>query len=155
ESFERLDALHRDKKKLRGIPTGFKDLDNILAGLQRSDLFVLAARPSMGKAQPLDAQVLPLHGWESMRNVAIGNQLASIDGEPSTVVGTLRQGEQDIYSIRFSDGRVVEATRDHLWEVQYREWTEPRIMTTAEIAGKLTKKRYQGRLWIDMFNGKF
>ncbi len=49
ESFERLDALHRDKKKIRGIPTGFKDLDNVLAGLQRSDLFVLAARPSMGK----------------------------------------------------------------------------------------------------------
>ncbi|HXR49982.1 MAG TPA: DnaB-like helicase N-terminal domain-containing protein, partial [Verrucomicrobiae bacterium] len=44
-SFERLDALHRDKKKLRGIPTGFKDLDNMIAGLQRSDLFILAARP--------------------------------------------------------------------------------------------------------------
>jgi replicative DNA helicase len=49
ESFERLDDLHKDKKKLRGIPTGFKDMDNMLAGLQRSDLFVLAARPSMGK----------------------------------------------------------------------------------------------------------
>lgn len=49
ESFDRLDDLHKDKKKLRGIPTGFKDLDNILAGLQRSDLFILAARPSMGK----------------------------------------------------------------------------------------------------------
>lgn len=48
-SFERLDALHRDKKKIRGIPTGFKDLDEMLAGLQRSDLFILAARPSMGK----------------------------------------------------------------------------------------------------------
>ena len=48
-SFERLDALHRDKKKLRGLSTGFKDLDQMLAGLQRSDLFVLAARPSMGK----------------------------------------------------------------------------------------------------------
>ncbi len=49
ESFDRLDELHKDKGKLRGIPTGFKDLDGILAGLQRSDLFILAARPSMGK----------------------------------------------------------------------------------------------------------
>lgn len=49
ESFDRLDELHKDKGKLRGIPTGFKDLDNILAGLQRSDLFILAARPSIGK----------------------------------------------------------------------------------------------------------
>ncbi len=49
ESFDRLDELHKDKGKIRGLPTGFKDLDNILAGLQRSDLIVLAARPSMGK----------------------------------------------------------------------------------------------------------
>lgn len=49
ESFERLDDLHKDKGKIRGVPTGFKDLDNILAGLQRSDLIIVAARPSMGK----------------------------------------------------------------------------------------------------------
>jgi replicative DNA helicase len=48
-SFERLDDLHKDKKKIRGIPTGYRDIDDTLAGLQRSDLFILAARPSMGK----------------------------------------------------------------------------------------------------------
>ncbi|MCA9349018.1 replicative DNA helicase [Candidatus Saccharibacteria bacterium] len=48
-SFERLDELHRDKGKLRGVSTGFKDLDNVLAGLQKSDLIVIAARPAMGK----------------------------------------------------------------------------------------------------------
>lgn len=50
DSFERLDELHKDKGKIRGVPTGFRDLDNMLAGLQRSDLFILAARPSMGKS---------------------------------------------------------------------------------------------------------
>lgn len=49
QSFERLDDLHKDKQKLRGIPTGYRDMDGMLAGLQRSDLFILAARPSMGK----------------------------------------------------------------------------------------------------------
>jgi replicative DNA helicase len=49
ESFDRLDDLHKDKGKIRGVPTGFRDLDNILAGWQRSDLVILAARPSMGK----------------------------------------------------------------------------------------------------------
>ena len=49
ESFERLDDLHKDKSKIRGVPTGYKDMDDMLAGLQRSDLFILAARPSMGK----------------------------------------------------------------------------------------------------------
>ncbi len=49
ESFDRLDELHKDKNSLRGIPTGFKALDGVLAGLQKSDLIILAARPSMGK----------------------------------------------------------------------------------------------------------
>jgi replicative DNA helicase len=49
ESFERLNELHSNSGKLRGIPTGFRDMDNLLAGLQNSDLFILAARPSMGK----------------------------------------------------------------------------------------------------------
>jgi len=49
ESFDRLDDLHKDKQKIRGIPSGFKDIDEKLAGFQRSDLVILAARPSMGK----------------------------------------------------------------------------------------------------------
>lgn len=49
EAFDRIDELHREKGKLRGVPTGFKELDNILAGLQNSDLVILAARPSVGK----------------------------------------------------------------------------------------------------------
>lgn len=49
-SFERLDDLHKDKKKIRGIPTGYRDIDETLAGLQRSDLIILAARPAMGKS---------------------------------------------------------------------------------------------------------
>lgn len=49
DSFDRLDDLHKDKAKIRGIPSGFKDLDSMLAGFQRSDLVILASRPSMGK----------------------------------------------------------------------------------------------------------
>ncbi len=49
ETFERIDAIHKEKGKLRGVPTGFTDLDNLLAGLQKSDLTILAARPSVGK----------------------------------------------------------------------------------------------------------
>ena len=49
ESFERIDQLHKNKGKVRGVPTGIKGLDDILSGLQKSDLIILAARPSMGK----------------------------------------------------------------------------------------------------------
>ncbi|KKT73963.1 MAG: Replicative DNA helicase [Parcubacteria group bacterium GW2011_GWB1_44_7] len=49
EAWERLDRLHKSKDNLRGLPTGFPELDNKLSGLQKSDLVILAARPSMGK----------------------------------------------------------------------------------------------------------
>ncbi len=49
ESWARLERLAESKDELRGVKTGFKDLDNLLAGLQNSDLVILAARPSMGK----------------------------------------------------------------------------------------------------------
>lgn len=49
ETFERIDNLHENRGQLRGVPTGFSDLDNMLAGLQGADLLIIAARPSMGK----------------------------------------------------------------------------------------------------------
>lgn len=50
ETFERIDELHKYRGKLRGLSTGFRSLDNVLAGLQKSDLIILAARPSLGKS---------------------------------------------------------------------------------------------------------
>jgi replicative DNA helicase len=49
EAWERIDRLHKGDGALRGVPTGFKDLDRYLAGFQKSDLIVLAARPTLGK----------------------------------------------------------------------------------------------------------
>ncbi len=49
EAFDRIDELHREKGKLRGIASGFTHLDQLLAGFQKSDLVILAARPSVGK----------------------------------------------------------------------------------------------------------
>ncbi len=49
DTFERLDELSKNTGQMRGIPTEFIDLDKILGGFQKSDLIILAARPSMGK----------------------------------------------------------------------------------------------------------
>ena len=50
EAFERIDMLSKHKGGTRGVSIGFGDLDNILSGLQNSDLIILAARPSLGKS---------------------------------------------------------------------------------------------------------
>ena len=49
EAFERIDELHKGAGKLRGITSGFPDVDKLLAGFQKSDLIIVAARPGMGK----------------------------------------------------------------------------------------------------------
>ncbi len=49
DAWERIERLHKGDGVLRGVATGFPDLDNYLGGLQKSDLIILAARPSLGK----------------------------------------------------------------------------------------------------------
>jgi len=49
EAWARIERMHESKGQLRGVTTGFKDLDNLLSGFQKSDLIILAARPSVGK----------------------------------------------------------------------------------------------------------
>lgn len=49
DAYERIEKLHRGEGKLRGISTGFQEIDNILSGLQKSDLIIIGARPSLGK----------------------------------------------------------------------------------------------------------
>ena len=49
DAWERFDKLHKSKDGHRGVPSGFKNLDNLLSGFQKSDLIILAARPSVGK----------------------------------------------------------------------------------------------------------
>lgn len=49
EAYERLEKVHEGEGNLRGIPTGFNDLDNIIGGMHKANLIILAARPSLGK----------------------------------------------------------------------------------------------------------
>jgi replicative DNA helicase len=147
-------ARKRDSH-ISGISTGLADLDQILSGMQSSDLIILAGRPSMGKAQPLDAKVLTVDGWKKMGELKIGDQLASIDGKVSQVDGIFPQGEKEIYRLTFSDGRSAECCAEHLWKINYREWNEPRVLSTEKIISMLDKKRYQNRIWIDTPSGNY
>lgn len=111
ESFERLDELHKDKKSIRGVPTGFRDMDNILAGLQRSDLFILAARPSMGKT----AFVLNL-----AHNVAVNAKepvlLFSLEMSKEQLVDRLLSMESGVDAWALRTGNLSDADFEKLGE---------------------------------------
>lgn len=49
DAFDRLEELHKNKGALRGLKTGFRDLDKKTAGFQKGDLVIIGARPAMGK----------------------------------------------------------------------------------------------------------
>jgi replicative DNA helicase len=139
----------------KGVETEFPDLDDMLNGLQPGEMIIVAARPSMGKAQPLDSRVLTTSGWQLMGNLSVGDELASVDGEPSHVTGIYPQGRRQVYRITFADGRSTECCAEHLWRVHFRGWDEPRVLETRQLVEMLGKQRYQNRLWIDTFAGEF
>ncbi len=104
ESFDRLDSLHKDKGKIRGVSSGFRDLDNILAGFQRSDLIILAARPAMGKS----ALVLNL-----AHNVALGTKepvlFISLEMSKEQLVDRLLSMESGVDAWALRTGNLTDA----------------------------------------------
>jgi replicative DNA helicase len=97
EAWERLERLHENKGELRGVPTGFHDLDQYLSGMQKSDLIILAARPSMGKT------TLALD---------IARQTALKDGVP-TVIFSLEMSTQQLV-----DRMLAAESRVNAWHLR-------------------------------------
>ena len=109
ESFDRLDELQKSSGKLRGVPTGFRDLDSKLAGLQDSNLIILAARPGQGKTG------LTLN---IAQNVAVKEGLPvgffSLEMSQEELVDRLLVAQADIDSWKLKTGRLDEKDYDRL-----------------------------------------
>jgi len=157
EVVTRIDELYnRDNpSEVTGVATGFVDLDTKTSGLQPGDLIIVAGRPSMGKAQPLDARVRTRTGWRRMGDLQVNDALAALDGQPSIVKGIYPQGRRQVYRVSFSDGRATECCAEHLWRVHYRDWPIPRVLRTDQVDAMLQRVRYRNRLWIELHTGEF
>ena len=103
ESFDRLDELHKKAGGLRGVPTGFKDIDDTLAGLQASNLIILAARPGIGKT------ALSLN---IAKHVSVKEKLPvgffSLEMSKEELVDRLLVAQADIDAWRLKTGRLDE-----------------------------------------------
>ncbi len=119
ESFDRMAQLHRNKNSLRGITTGFKDLDRITAGLQKSDLIILAARPAMGKstfAQNLaynaasrEKKAVLIFNLEMSNDQTVDRMVAEASGVNSWNIRTGKLTEEDFAKISEAMGEMAEA----------------------------------------------
>ncbi len=100
ETVEQIHHLHENKDELRGVPTGYADLDHLIAGLQKSDLIILAARPSMGKTT---------FALDMVRNVALSGTpvgVFSLEMSANQLVQRMLSAESrvDAWSIRTGHG---------------------------------------------------
>jgi replicative DNA helicase len=120
QAFKNIEALYERQEEITGIPTGFADLDRMTSGFQPGDLVILAARPSMGKAQPLDAPVLTPSGFVPMGSVRPGSAVIGADGKPHKVLAVFPQGEKAVFRVRFNDGSSAECCEEHLWHTTTR-----------------------------------
>lgn len=119
ESFDRIEELHRNKGQLRGIRTGYRDLDNMTAGLQRSDLIILAARPAMGKTtfvtnlayNVATIAKLPVlfFNLEMSKEQLVDRMLADASGVDSWNIRTGNLSDEDFSKLSEAMGEMAEA----------------------------------------------
>lgn len=103
ESFDRLDELHKQAEGLRGVPSGFKDIDDVLAGMQKSNLLILAARPGVGKTS-LALNIAQNLAVNYKRPVA----LFSLEMSREELVDRLLVAQADIDAWRLKTGKLSE-----------------------------------------------
>jgi replicative DNA helicase len=103
ESFDRLDELHKSGGGIRGVPTGFADLDDALAGLQQSNLIILAARPGVGKTS-LATNIAQYVAVELKRPVGF----FSLEMSREELVDRLLVAQADIDAWKLKTGKLSE-----------------------------------------------
>jgi replicative DNA helicase len=107
DAWDRLEHLSKTHGELRGVPTGFKDLDNKLAGFQKSDLIILAARPSMGKtslALDIARKAATIH------NVPVG--IFSLEMSSQQLVDRMLSAESQVDSWKLRTGQNLSIEHD-------------------------------------------
>jgi replicative DNA helicase len=119
DSFDRLEELHRNKGALRGVRTGYRDLDNMTAGLQRSDLIILAARPAMGKTTlvtnlaynvaTIAKQPVLMFSLEMSKEQLVDRMLADASGVDSWNIRTGNLSDDDFSKLSEAMGEMAEA----------------------------------------------
>jgi len=109
KSFDRLDELHRNKGEMRGVATGLTKLDNMLSGLQESNLIILAARPSVGKSS-LATNIAQYASIE--KKVPVG--IFSLEMSANQLSDRMLSSQADVDSWKISTGNLNDGDFDKI-----------------------------------------
>ncbi len=119
DSFDRIEELSKNKGSLRGVRTGYRDLDNMTAGLQKSDLIILAARPAMGKTTlvtnlaynvaTIEKKPVLFFSLEMSKEQLVDRMLADASGVDSWNIRTGNLSDNDFAKLSEAMGEMAEA----------------------------------------------
>lgn len=152
---EEINTVLASDTKTFGLSTGFKKIDNILSGLCKGRLYILGARPRVGKALSLDTNILTPTGWVKNRDIKLGDTVIGRDGKPTKVIGVYPQGITNNYTLTLKDGRTIDCCENHEWTVYSSRWGRERTFTTKELYSKLQCIRYKNRISLPKFSGDY
>ena len=143
---DEIEAAGHHGDGMKGVPTGFADLDKLTNGLHGGQMIVIAARPAIGKALALDTPLPTTTGWTSMGDVQVGDDLIAADGTPTRVVAVTEvMTGRPCYRLTFDDGSTIVADAWHEWRTRTRAerrrpgqaahtWTTEQIAATVRCA---------------------
>ncbi|HEY3610847.1 MAG TPA: DnaB-like helicase N-terminal domain-containing protein, partial [Pseudonocardiaceae bacterium] len=118
-TMDEIDAIASRGGSALGVPTGFTDLDEMTNGLHPGQMIIVAARPGVGKALALDTPLPTPHGWTTMGEVSVGDELMGADGRPTRVVATTGiMTDRPCFEVEFADGTVLVADAEHQWHTE-------------------------------------
>jgi len=107
-NFDKIEELYLNKGKITGVPTGFNDLDGKLSGLQKSDLVLVAARPSMGKSS-------------FMMNIV---QHAAVRENVTTAIFSLEMSKEQLTQRLLCAEALIDAHRLRIGDINEDEWVK-------------------------------
>jgi replicative DNA helicase len=141
ESYDKVEGLVRDALQVGQIDSGlsdvFSDLDTVLdedfrhpipmgipgidkllkGGLAKGEIGVILAPTGTGKSLPISEPILTPNGWNTMKEIKVGDKVIGSDGKSQYVLGVYPQGNRPIYKVEFTDGTYVNCDEEHLWSV--------------------------------------
>lgn len=137
DSIEIVDRLYSRQEKITGVPTGYTDLDNLLAGLQPSDLIIVAGRPSMGKT-----------------SLALGMaEQAALMGNAAVGIFSLEMSRAQLVLRMLSSQAHLDSHAVRTGQLKQNDW-----VALTEAAGKLEQTKIfiddSGNLTVQQMRGK-
>jgi len=125
---------------------------------EKTNMIFLNGPAGSAKAQPISEPIPTPNGWVTMSDLEVGDDIFSVSGNLTKVVGVFPQGIKKIYKVEFSDGTYTRCCGDHLWDTsdynQRNKWTSKRIDGKKKKIDKLPPE-YSTKTTLDIMDSLY